>query len=164
MGDHAQPAVTRLIAALGLQTCVSIRPDLSRIAMRNCMQTLDLFILASHQEGLCISALEAMACGVPVVSTRCGGPEEFVLPGETGSLVGFDAQEMARAIEAILENRELRSRLSKGARALIENRYTSNRAESVFTHAFRGAFPDLGSKPYAADLPRATLTANASLG
>jgi len=164
MGDWPQPAVTELIGALGLQACVSIRPGLSRTEMRDCMQTLDLFVLPSHQEGLCLSALEAMACGVPVVSTRCGGPEEFVLPGVTGSLVGFEAQEMASSIASILNDREQRLRMSKAARALVENRYVSAHAEAVFAQALRSAFPDLGTTPYVTDLPLATLAANASVG
>jgi glycosyltransferase involved in cell wall biosynthesis len=164
MGDYAQPAVSALIAGLGLQACVSIRPGLSRVEMRDCMQTLDLFVLPSHQEGLCISALEAMACGVPVVSTRCGGPEEFVVPGVTGNLVGFDAHEMADSIRSILSDGELRLRMSNAARALVEDRYATRRAEAVFGQAFRAAFPNLGSKPLSADLPRITLPANVSIG
>ena len=66
------------------------------------MQRWDLFVIPSHQEGLCISALEAMACGVPVVSTRCGGPEDFVLPDRTGLLVPHQAPALAAANVACL--------------------------------------------------------------
>ena len=70
--------------------------------LRDKLRSLDLFVVPSHQEGLCISALEAMACGCPVVSTHCGGPEEFVLDGETGFLVNPDPAEMADATRRIL--------------------------------------------------------------
>jgi asparagine synthase (glutamine-hydrolysing) len=163
MGDYAQPTINDLISGLGLDDCVTVLPGLSRSKMRDCMQTLDLFVLPSHQEGLCISALEAMACGVPVVSTRCGGPEEFVLPGVTGSLVGFDANEMAGAMDAILTNRALRLRMSKAARALVEDRYTASRADAVFAQAFKAAFPNLGSKASSANLPPPSLAAEVSI-
>jgi glycosyltransferase involved in cell wall biosynthesis len=140
-----------------------MRPGLSRIEMSRCMQTLDLFVLPSHQEGLCISALEAMACGVPVVSTRCGGPEEFVVPGATGSLVGFDARVMADSIGAILKDRDLRLRLSKGARALVEDRYTAQGADAVFAQALKAAFPALCGTRQPPELALATLPAEASL-
>jgi glycosyltransferase involved in cell wall biosynthesis len=164
MGDHPQPAVNALISRLGLRAHVSIRPGLSRTEMRDCMQTLELFVLPSHQEGLCISALEAMACGVPVVSTRCGGPEEFVVPGLTGSLVGFHVHEMAGSVANILANPDLRLQMSKAARALVENRYTTVCAEAVFAQAFKAAFPNIGSSPHSADLPRSILAASVSIG
>lgn len=164
MGDTAAPAVAEMIAALSLEGIVSIKPGLSRTEMRDCMQTLDLFALPSHQEGLCISALEAMACGVPVVSTRCGGPEEFVIPGVTGSLVGFDPPEMASAIAAILTDREARSRMSRCARELVEERYTKARVEAIFSQAFKASFPELGGQRAPAEVARTpALAANASV-
>jgi glycosyltransferase involved in cell wall biosynthesis len=148
MGDTAQPAVVQLISSLGLEAQVSIKPGLSRTEMRNCLQTLDVFVLPSHQEGLCIAALEAMACGVPVVSTRCGGPEEFVVPGETGSLVDPNPRAMADAIVAILSDPPLRARLSKAARRMVEDRYTETRIEAIFLQEFKAAFPQLdGARP-----------------
>jgi asparagine synthase (glutamine-hydrolysing) len=143
MGDSAMPEITKLISSLGLGPHVSLRSGLSRSEMRDCMQTLDVFVLPSHQEGLCIAALEALACGVPVVSTRCGGPEEFVVPGVTGELVGSDPQDMAAAIARIISDRERRSRLSQAARQVVEERYTDARAEALFTQAFKEAFPEL---------------------
>ena len=77
---------------------------------------------------------------MPVVSTRCGGPEEFVIPGVTGSLVGEDPQEMANAIATIFEDRELRLAMSRAARALVQERYSAARADAVFAQAFKAAF------------------------
>ena len=47
----------------------------------------DVFVLSSLSEGLSTSTIEAMACGLPVVATRCGGVEDLVVDGETGLLV-----------------------------------------------------------------------------
>jgi glycosyltransferase involved in cell wall biosynthesis len=160
MGDTAEPAVDAMIGALGLKEFVSIKARLSRSEMRDCMQTLDLFVLPSHQEGLCISALEAMACGVPVVSTRCGGPEEFVMPGVTGTLVDFSPGEMAEAIAAIVNSRQLRQKMSRAARALVQERYTTARADAIFMQAFKSAFPQLGRQRAAADVHANALAAN----
>jgi len=164
MGDAPQQAVQDMITALGLLEHVTIKPGLSHAQMRDYMQTLDVFVLPSHQEGLCISALEAMACGVPVVSTRCGGPEEFVIPDVTGSLVGDDPLEMAEAIATILADRDLRLRMSLAARALVENRYSVSHADAVFAKAFKAAFPHLVGQRVLPELRVSTLASAASSG
>jgi asparagine synthase (glutamine-hydrolysing) len=164
MGDAAEPPITQLIASLALDAHVSVKPGLSQSEMRDCMQTLDVFVVPSHQEGLCIAALEAMACGVPVVSTRCGGPEEFVVPGQTGSLVGSDPKEMADAIASIIGNRELRSRMSQSARQLIEERYTNARVEAIFSQAFKATFPELSGQRKTQQMQLVPVMANESIG
>jgi asparagine synthase (glutamine-hydrolysing) len=143
MGDAPDARVTRLVAGLGLAPHVSFRPGLSQQEMRDCLQTLDVFVLPSHQEGLCISALEAMACGVPVVSTRCGGPEEFVIPGWTGELVGADAMQMADALAELLTQPAVRERLASGARQIVRDHYSLPRAEAIFIRALETTFPGL---------------------
>ncbi|MHA1109339.1 MAG: glycosyltransferase family 4 protein [Alphaproteobacteria bacterium] len=85
---------------------------------------LDIFVIPSFQEGLNIAGLQALACGVPVVSTRCGGPEDYVIDGATGFLTGFDGAELADAIHLLIENRNLRFELGAGARRLIEQNFT----------------------------------------
>jgi glycosyltransferase involved in cell wall biosynthesis len=120
----------------GLSNRIRILDYVPRNELRKLLQSFDVFLLPSHQEGLCISALEAMACGCPVISTRCGGPEEFVKDHETGFLVDFDAEEMADAINRIINNRSLRQRLSEGARQLVLEQYSRERCERVFWKAF----------------------------
>jgi glycosyltransferase involved in cell wall biosynthesis len=124
-----------------MRTNVSFHPGLSREAMRDLLQTLDVFVLPSHQEGLCIAALEAMACGLPVVSTRCGGPEEFVIPGVSGELVESRPESVAAAVKRLIKDESERAALSSSARRLVEERYSAKRARSIFTQEFRRAFP-----------------------
>jgi len=71
------------------------------------LQAADIFVLPSVQEGLSLSALEAMALGKPVVACRVGGTTEVVVDGETGLLVapGRPA-ELARALERLLAHPE----------------------------------------------------------
>jgi len=66
------------------------------------MQRCDLFVLPSLHETFGIVAAEAMACGKPVIATRCGGPEFVVMPG-TGTLVPpADSIALANAMEDFL--------------------------------------------------------------
>ena len=143
MGGSRSPFLDRHITRLNASDAITVAGRLSDEQYRAELQSLDVFVIPSHQEGLCIAALEAMACGVPVVSTRCGGPEEFVLQGVSGYVVGFGADEMARAIERIVNNRQLRATLSQGARQLVEQQYTVMQAKSVFMNSFFSVFPEL---------------------
>src|SRR5207237_3639190 len=65
----------------------------------------DLFLLPSNRESFGLSALEALACGVPVIGARAGGLPEVVRDGETGCLctVG-DVDGMSRAAVALLRD------------------------------------------------------------
>ena len=139
IGGEGDSSLREAIAGRGLAEAVKIVPFVERHELVRRLQTFDLFVLPSHQEGLCISALEAMACGCPVVSTRCGGPEEYVTE-RSGELVGFDAAEMARAIGRIVDDRSLRASLSEGARAIIDECYNPALAKKTFWKAFDETF------------------------
>ena len=120
------------LAAMGLAERVRCHPCLAPSPLAEVLQTLDLFVIPSHQEGLCIAALEAMACGVPVVSTRCGGPEDYVIEGRTGQLVTSEPTAMAAAIAAICSDRGRRDTLSEGALDWVREQASPAAARRTF--------------------------------
>lgn len=78
---------------------------LDRARVREEMRACDVFVLPSLGETFGIVLGEAMACGKPVLSTRCGGPQDVVTP-ETGVLVDpANAQELAEAMAGFLNGR-----------------------------------------------------------
>jgi N-acetyl-alpha-D-glucosaminyl L-malate synthase BshA len=85
----------------------------------------DLFLLPSESESFGLSALEAMACEVPVIATTIGGLPEVVGEGETGFLLPVgDVSGMAAAALKLLGNEEMRQRFGVASR---------RRAVSVFS-------------------------------
>ena len=87
---------------------------------RQLLAALDLFVMPSRSEGWGLAALEAMACGLPVVASNTGGLAEMIVAGETGWLVApGDASALADAIlEAASETAEDRGGLhAMGLRA-----------------------------------------------
>jgi glycosyltransferase involved in cell wall biosynthesis len=141
MGGTPNQTLRDRARSLGILDRVQFLDHLPRTEYERLLQTIDVFVIPSHQEGLCISGLEALAVGCPVVSTRCGGPEEYVRDGETGYLSGSEPNEFAAAIGRIVADRELRARLSIGARAVAEREYSVASAEGTFWKEFGAAFP-----------------------
>lgn len=83
----------------------------------------DVFVLSSDLEGMPNVLMEAMAMGVPCVSTRCDmGPEELIENGENGILVEVgNTQQIAAAILGIINTDELSQKLSQNARTLLRS-------------------------------------------
>jgi len=131
IGNTSTPQIERDIAQHGLVGSVQLVPYLDAEPLAEQLRSCDLVAVTAHQEGLGIAALEAMASGCPIISTRCGGPEEFVRDGENGYLTGFDAEEIAARIVAVCADRALRSRLSAAARRTVEIGYSLPRARAI---------------------------------
>ncbi len=122
-GCEATPATWHEIDRRGLAERTDLVGELPPERLREFYQSLDVFVIPSFQEGFCIAGMEALASGVPVISTRCGGPEDFVRPGLTGFLVD-EVDEMAARILEITSDRPLRSRLGHSARELAAQAYS----------------------------------------
>ncbi len=88
----------------------------SRHDIPNILPQIDIYVLSSVTEGFSLTCLEAMACGKPVVATRCGGPEEIVIDGETGFLVDTNnPDELANAVLELINDKGLRNKISVNA-------------------------------------------------
>jgi asparagine synthase (glutamine-hydrolysing) len=104
----------------------------------------EAYALSSLQEGLGIAPMEAMACGTPVIATRCGGPEDFVLDGRTGLMVPNDDPEaFAAAAIRLLRDDALRARLGRDGAAHIRERFSFEAVGRQFAQVYREVYPEL---------------------
>jgi len=114
------------------------RRDIPRV-----LRATDVLVCPSLFETYGMANLEAMACGVPVVSVNVGGPAETVVDGETGFLVPpRDAPAIAARVMQLLADEGLRQRLGKRARQRVLENYTLEknvaRLQDVYRDAVRG--------------------------
>ena len=126
VGDLALGRGTELFqqrAALGLDNDVIVTGFREDVA--DALASFDVYALTSRTEGFSISLVEAMASGLPVVSTRCGGPEQILKDGVTGLLVENEsAAAITSAIEKLRANADERRRLGSAARVDVRKRFS----------------------------------------
>lgn len=114
----------RLTHGLGLGECVEFLGEVPHEDVPGILQRLDIFAMPSLAEGFGVAALEAAAMELPVVASRVHGIPDVVAEGESGFLVPpRDVAALAEAIGRLADDTELRSRLGRGGRALVESRY-----------------------------------------
>jgi len=116
VGDGPDRSETeRLARDLGLQDDVFFLGKQDSIS--EILNAADIFLMPSQSESFGLSALEAMACGLPVVSSSIGGLPELILHNETGYIAEFaDAERMAKYTIDLLKNEKKYNIFSKNSR------------------------------------------------
>ena len=116
----------QLIDQLGLAAHVELVGEAQDVV--GLLSVSDLFLLPSLQESFGLSALEAMACGVPVVASNVGGLPEVITDGVTGSLhPPDDVQGMAESAVAILSDPTAHAQMAIEGTRLVQERFSANR-------------------------------------
>ncbi|NJE61208.1 glycosyltransferase family 4 protein [Thermococcus sp. 21S7] len=115
--------IERLIRRYGVDDRVRLVGKLPRENVRDYLQATDVYFSPTIYEAFGIAALEALACGVPVVANNHGGISEVVRHGETG-LVSQDDAELLRNLEFLLENPEVRRAMGRRARKSVEEEFS----------------------------------------
>jgi glycosyltransferase involved in cell wall biosynthesis len=85
----------------------------------------DLFVMPSRNEGFGLAAVEAMACGLPVIRTPSGGARDQIVEGQNGFIIDFDSpMSLAEKIELLRRDRPLLNRLAENAIATVKQKFT----------------------------------------
>ncbi|HVN11168.1 MAG TPA: D-inositol-3-phosphate glycosyltransferase [Kineosporiaceae bacterium] len=138
-------ALQDLAASLGIADVVRFHPPVARIELADWYRAADIVAVPSHSESFGLVAVEAQACGTPVVAARVGGLPTVVDDGVTGSLVdGHDPAVWAGVIRGLLDE-PLRLRRMSGAAACSAARFgwdvTVDALLEVYQDALADRFP-----------------------
>jgi colanic acid/amylovoran biosynthesis glycosyltransferase len=126
------------IQDLDLEKHAYFHGHLSPVRVLHQLQQADAFLLSSLSEGISNALLEAMACGLPVVTTDCGGMREAVNEGVQGFMVPVrDPEAMANALEVLIIHPELLLRMKRAARQHILNHFCLDTQVSEFIALFK---------------------------
>jgi len=118
-------ALEKLAAELGLADNVRFLGWVGREQLPQVFGSADVFVLASHIEGMPNVVLEAMAYARPVVCTRVSGSDELVTNGVTGLMVEVGNQtQLVAALRKVLTDAQLRSTMGAAGRARVEEHFT----------------------------------------
>jgi glycosyltransferase involved in cell wall biosynthesis len=108
------------------------------------------YVLSTHSEGMSISLLEAMACGLPTIATAVGGNPELVVDGVTGFLVDpGSADQLAQRLVWLMTKREEAEQMGAAGRKRVEERFDIRRTVRSYERLYR--------KVIGRDEPTATL-------
>jgi glycosyltransferase involved in cell wall biosynthesis len=127
LGDGSERInLARQAISSGLTNKVLFRGTVTNV--RDYLQAVDVFVLASNREAHSNAVLEAMSCGLPVVVSQTYGNQQTIRHCYDGCLVPVgNPQELADVLEQILSKPDLAQALGKNARQTIEEKYSVNR-------------------------------------
>jgi len=121
----------RQAGALGIADLITFagyREDVGRV-----LNNFDVYLLTSRTEGFSLSVLQAMASGIPVVATRCGGPEEIIEDGVTGFLAGVgDEARLTELVRQLAGSPSLRAKVGAAAAAAVGGKYTASQMVQAY--------------------------------
>src|SRR3989339_464535 len=135
--------LSHLAKELGVEDRVKFLGTLPHKMVPDLLRSADLFVRPSRAEGFGVSFVEAMACGVPVISCPRGGVVGFFVGGETGVLVKpGDPKGVADAIEAVFSDVGKLEDMKNNALKMVRERYSWDK----ITNKVREAYEVIGHR------------------
>ncbi len=131
-----------LVRSLRLQDKVTLLPAVEPTALVTWFRAADVVVMPSFSESFGLVALEAQACGTPVLAANVGGLPQAVSHQRTGLLVdGHDPVRWASELERLYDDVDLRQRLASGA-AIHARAFGWNRTAMLTAQSYRNAVAD----------------------
>ena len=142
-GGPMRESLEALAVQLGVGARVHFLGD--REDVRTLLRGLDVFVLTSATESMNSSMLEAMAEGIPVVTTPLSGAREALAPlddmAAPGMIVQPDPSAIANAVRDLLADAELRQRMARAGRAVAATRFDRERMLDVWEQLLLAPLP-----------------------
>jgi len=110
----------------------------SRFDIPDLLNVMDIFVLSSISEGISLTLIEAMACGLPVVATNVGGNPEVVVDGVTGYLVPpKEPEAIADKLLLLLNNARVRKSFGSAGRTRAVENFSIQKAVYEYETCYR---------------------------
>lgn len=145
-GGAGEESLRRLIIRKNLTKFIELTGRMGTEHMPDLYRVSDIYISATMQEGMSNAMLEAMASGLPIITTRCEGVEELII--DNGIIVEQDdAESMAEAVRQLTNDSGMYEQMSIGARKLAE-RFTWKIVADEYLKCYRKILDTpIGRKP-----------------
>jgi len=116
--------------------CISY---LGRVAdpVKNLLPEVDLFVLMTNNDGQPMAIIEAMSCGIPVISTKTGGIPDAVLDRESGRIIPRTPEALADAIHEIYRNPAMLEALSQKTRDVFQRKFHISHVIKAYHEIYR---------------------------
>jgi len=128
VGDGEERAkLEDMVTQLGIKDNVRFVGYQSQAQVRERLKNIDIYVLPSFAEGVSVSLMEAMAAGIPVVTTQIAGVNELVENGVSGYIVpAGNPIHLAEKIEILIKDANLRNQFGVVGRAKVEKEFNLN--------------------------------------
>jgi len=134
-GGQAEQELREIVSTRDLGEVIEMAGRVRAENMPQLYRDNDVFVSASMQEGMSNAMLEAMASGLPIVTTRCEGVEELI--ADNGMVVEqANAQSIAEAVETLAGDQERYSRMRTAARKQAE-KFTWRNSASQYIEIYK---------------------------
>ena len=138
-GPERLDQLRKLAVELGVADLVRFVPPTTRTSLAQLYRAADVVCVPSHSESFGLVAIEAQACGTPVLAAAVGGLHTAVADGESGLLVpGHDTLRWSEYLERLLTQRRLLTELAAGARPHAQ-RFSWNSTAAATLEVYRQA-------------------------
>jgi glycosyltransferase involved in cell wall biosynthesis len=132
------PEGSAMLRNLGIENRVRLQGPTHGEALAETYRGAMMFVLPSDEEGLGIVILEAMATGLPVVSTASGGPEAAVVHGVSGFLTPVrDQSALESAMEKLIAEPAVRDAFGKEGRRIAEEKFSIPATAQIFLDQYK---------------------------
>lgn len=149
IGGAGEEELQFLVADLGLEDCVSLVGHLSQEEVYKRMRDASLLLLPSVEEGLPNVVVEAMAHGLPVLSTDCGGVSELIVDGVEGWIVPIRNPEAMS--EAVIAFSKLPSEKIETVRAAARKKVELQHSEERMIKEMEALYREIFERFFAED-------------
>jgi glycosyltransferase involved in cell wall biosynthesis len=133
-----------------LQEAVYFAGDVRNV--HDYLQASDIFVFPTQSDAFPLALVEAMACGLPPISTPVGGIKEIITHMHDGLLVEpGDHQQTRDALEALITDTALAARLGDAARRTVQDRYSAEKVTQQYVALFKEISSASGQSPSSAN-------------